>query len=208
MIRLLTAVLLFASFHVAAEVTLTPLNNNTPADADDVMGNFNSLASELNTQEGRIDTVEGSVSDLSTLVDSQDSRITIVEQITRTFTFNGWVNLISQGNCDSEEQGSFVNCLGINALNLKCKSAFGGNYSAASLDVLGEALKHGVQITYPETSYCNLVISNYTDPTKEWWAPISPYSGTVLNRNALDEVAGECGGQLVYDVSVMCGYWD
>ena len=47
MIRLLTAVFLFASFHVVAEVTLTPLNNNTPADADDVMGNFNALNEAL-----------------------------------------------------------------------------------------------------------------------------------------------------------------
>ena len=47
MIRLLTAVLLFASFHAVAEVTLTPLNNNTPADADDVMGNFNALNEAL-----------------------------------------------------------------------------------------------------------------------------------------------------------------
>ncbi len=46
MIRLLTA-LLFASFDVAAEVTLTPLNNNTPADADDVMGNFTALKNEI-----------------------------------------------------------------------------------------------------------------------------------------------------------------
>ena len=47
MIRFLTAVLLFASFNAAAEVTLTPLNNNTPADADDVMGNFNALNEAL-----------------------------------------------------------------------------------------------------------------------------------------------------------------
>jgi hypothetical protein len=45
--RLLTAVFLFASFHAVAEVTLTPLNNNTPADADDVMGNFNALNEAL-----------------------------------------------------------------------------------------------------------------------------------------------------------------
>ena len=47
MIRLLTAVFLFASFNAVAEVTLTELNNNTPADADDVMGNFNALKSEI-----------------------------------------------------------------------------------------------------------------------------------------------------------------
>ena len=47
MIRLLTTVLLFASFHVVAEVSLTELNNNTPADADDVMGNFNALNEAL-----------------------------------------------------------------------------------------------------------------------------------------------------------------
>ena len=47
MIRLLIAVLLFASLNAVAEVTLTPLNNNTPADADDVMGNFNALNEAL-----------------------------------------------------------------------------------------------------------------------------------------------------------------
>ena len=43
MIRFLTAVLLFASFDVVAEVTLTDINNNEVADADEVMGNFNAL---------------------------------------------------------------------------------------------------------------------------------------------------------------------
>ena len=43
MIRLLTAALLVASFGAVAEVTQTELNNNTPADADDVMGNVNAL---------------------------------------------------------------------------------------------------------------------------------------------------------------------
>ena len=43
MIRLLTAVLLFASLNVVAEVTLTNINNNEVADADEVMGNFNAL---------------------------------------------------------------------------------------------------------------------------------------------------------------------
>ena len=43
MIRSLTAALLFASFHAVAEVTLTDINNNEVADADEVMGNFNAL---------------------------------------------------------------------------------------------------------------------------------------------------------------------
>ena len=47
MIRLLTAGLLFLSWHTVAEVTLTPLSNNTPADADHVMGNFNALNEAL-----------------------------------------------------------------------------------------------------------------------------------------------------------------
>jgi surface protein len=47
MVLLLTAVLLFASFDAVAEVTLTPLSNNTPADADDVMDNFNALNDAL-----------------------------------------------------------------------------------------------------------------------------------------------------------------
>ena len=45
--RFLTATLLVASLHVSADVTLTELANNTPADADDVMGNFNALKSAL-----------------------------------------------------------------------------------------------------------------------------------------------------------------
>jgi hypothetical protein len=47
MIRLLTAGLLFFSSYSVAEVTLTELNNNTPADANDVMGNFNALKAAL-----------------------------------------------------------------------------------------------------------------------------------------------------------------
>ena len=47
MIRLLTAALLFASFNVVAEVTLTDINNDEVADAEVVMGNFNALKSEI-----------------------------------------------------------------------------------------------------------------------------------------------------------------
>ena len=47
MIRLLPAVLLFASFHAVAEVTLTDINNDEVADAEVVMGNFNALKNEI-----------------------------------------------------------------------------------------------------------------------------------------------------------------
>ena len=47
MVRLLTAVFLFASFNVVAEVTLTDINNNEVADAEEVMGNFNALKNEI-----------------------------------------------------------------------------------------------------------------------------------------------------------------
>ena len=47
MIRLLTAVFLFASFTAVAEVTLTDINNDEVADAEVVMGNFNALKSEI-----------------------------------------------------------------------------------------------------------------------------------------------------------------
>jgi hypothetical protein len=43
MMRLMTAVLLLASFNAVAEVTLTDINNNEVADAEVVMGNFNAL---------------------------------------------------------------------------------------------------------------------------------------------------------------------
>ena len=43
MIRLLIAVFFFASFNAMAQVNLVELSNNTPADAEDVMDNFNAL---------------------------------------------------------------------------------------------------------------------------------------------------------------------
>ena len=63
MIRLLIAVLLFASFNVMAEVTLTELNNNTPADADDVMGNFNALKSEVEANATAIEAMSSPPTD-------------------------------------------------------------------------------------------------------------------------------------------------
>lgn len=45
-----------------ADVTLpNNLQKNTKASATDVMDNFNALASEVNSQDGRIDAVETSV---------------------------------------------------------------------------------------------------------------------------------------------------
>ena len=57
MIRLLTAVLLFASFHVLAEVTLTDINNNEVADAEVVMGNFNALKQGVESNATAIDAL-------------------------------------------------------------------------------------------------------------------------------------------------------
>ena len=47
MIRLITAVLLFASFYAAAEVTLTDINNNEVADAEEVMGDSSERLKEV-----------------------------------------------------------------------------------------------------------------------------------------------------------------
>ena len=66
MIRLLTAVLLFANFNAVAEVTLTPLNNNTPADADDVMGNFNALKDGIEANASAIDALPTPPADCTT----------------------------------------------------------------------------------------------------------------------------------------------
>ena len=57
MIRLLTAVLLFAGFHAAAEVTLTDINNNEVADAEEVMGNFIALKRGVETNAAAIDAL-------------------------------------------------------------------------------------------------------------------------------------------------------
>jgi hypothetical protein len=57
MVRLLTAVLLFASFHVVAEVSLTDINNNEVADADEVMGNFNALKQGVEANATAIDAL-------------------------------------------------------------------------------------------------------------------------------------------------------
>ena len=66
MIRLLTVALLFASFHAAAEVNLTELNNNTPADADDVMGNFNALKQGVDANATAIDALPTPPTDCDT----------------------------------------------------------------------------------------------------------------------------------------------
>ena len=60
MIRLLAATLLIASFGVVADVTLTPLSNNTPADADKVMGNFNALKQGVEANTTAIEGLTGS----------------------------------------------------------------------------------------------------------------------------------------------------
>ena len=84
MIRLLTAVFLCASFHVAAEVTLTDINNNEVADADEVMGNFNALNEALPPSNCLTDQIikwDGSAwvcatGDLAGLVCEEDDTIT------------------------------------------------------------------------------------------------------------------------------------
>ena len=194
MMRSLIAIAALVAVSASADVNLTQINNNEVADATKVMDNFNALANEVNSQDARITIVEQSVGGGTT---------------TRTFTFNGWVDLISSGLCSGEQnEGNFVNCNGLNGLNLKCKAEFGGNYSAANLEVLGEALKYGVQITFPTTGNCGLVITDYTDPATHWWTPLSPYIGTPVNRDNLTSLENECGDRYVYDVSLMCGYWD
>ena len=56
MIRLLHAVLLFASFHAVAEVTLTEISNDEVADADEVMGNFNALKQGVEANASAVDS--------------------------------------------------------------------------------------------------------------------------------------------------------
>jgi hypothetical protein len=57
MIRLLVATLLVASFSVVAEVTLTDINNNEVADAEEVMGNFNALKQGVEANATAIDAL-------------------------------------------------------------------------------------------------------------------------------------------------------
>ena len=57
MVRLLTAALLVASFNAVAEVTLTDINNNEVADADEVMGNFNALKQAVEANATAIDAL-------------------------------------------------------------------------------------------------------------------------------------------------------
>ena len=177
-----------------ADVTLpNNLQENSVASATDVMDNFNALASEVNSQDSRITIVEQSVGGGTT---------------TRTFTFSGWVDLENSPNCSNENQGDFIECLGINGLNLRCKSEFGDNYAAASLDVLGEALKYGVPITFPTTGYCGGAITNYDD-YGVWWLPLKPNSGIPMTKtDNSSQLEFECGSSLGYDISFMCGYWD
>ena len=66
MIRLLTAVFLFASFNAVAEVTLTDINNNEVADADEVMGNFNALKQGVEANATAIDALPTPPTDCTT----------------------------------------------------------------------------------------------------------------------------------------------
>ncbi len=66
MIRLPTAVLLFASFDVVAEVTLTDINNNEVADAEEVMGNFNALKQGIEANATAIDALPTPPTDCAT----------------------------------------------------------------------------------------------------------------------------------------------
>ena len=63
--RSLIAIAALVGVSASADVNLTQINNNEVADATKVMDNFNALASEVNDQDGRIDTVEASVSQLN-----------------------------------------------------------------------------------------------------------------------------------------------
>ena len=62
MIRLLTAVLLLASFNAVAEVTLTEISNDEVADADEVMGNFNALKQGVEANAAAIGALPSHVS--------------------------------------------------------------------------------------------------------------------------------------------------
>ena len=66
MIRLLTAVLLFASFHAVADVTLTDINNNEVADAEEVMGNFNALKQGVEANATAINALPAPPTDCTT----------------------------------------------------------------------------------------------------------------------------------------------
>ena len=77
MIQLLTVALLFAGFHVAADVTLpNHLQESSVASAGDAMDNISALAGEANSQDARITIVGESVGGGA---------------IARTFAFSGWV---------------------------------------------------------------------------------------------------------------------
>lgn len=82
MIRLLIAVLLFASFNALADVTLTELNNNTPADAEDVMGNFNALNAAIPlVWSDTDDDLEGTtIQDTFMMVSVNELQLTVVSQ--------------------------------------------------------------------------------------------------------------------------------
>jgi len=66
MIRLLTAVLLFATFHAAAEDVALPnsLSNNSVADAEAVQQNFQTLVDESNENDQRLNEAEASIDTL------------------------------------------------------------------------------------------------------------------------------------------------
>ena len=92
MIRLLTAVLLFASFHAAAEVTLTDINNNEVADADEVMGNFNALKNAVEANATAIDALPTPPTDCTTdqIIKWNGTAWECSYPLTATFSSSDW----------------------------------------------------------------------------------------------------------------------
>ena len=180
MIRLLTALLLFASFNVVADVTLpNNLQENSVASATDVMDNFNALASEVNSQDSRITIVEQSVGGGTT---------------TRTFTFSNFVSDVGIAPC-----GDVPVCLAsINDANIVCNVSFGSKYGAASLDVVAEALKYHEMMVFPSAGECGIVIKQYTSASETWYQFLEPRSGALYSS----------GDSCSYEGTLMCGYWD
>ena len=193
MIRLLTVGLLFAGFHVAADVTLpNHLQENSVASAADVMDNFNALAGEMNSQDARITIVEKSVGGGT---------------IARTFAFSGWVaGLSAFADCSGSDAEFALSCLGVKGSNDKCRIAYGVKYVAANLDVLAAALKYGASVSFP-TEECGVIISNYTDPQKTWYTPLMKTSGSLIDPDNETALTSYCGAS-PSSYTLLCGYWD
>ena len=181
MIRLLTAVLLFASFNAVAEVTLTNINNNEVADADEVMGNFNALKQGVEANATAIDALPAPPTDCT------------ADQIIKWDDANGvWAcatDPFAGLNCDVGDQlrmgsgGWECRAEPITASLIKNNWAWSG--AGVPITYMFDSLNNVETFTECYFTYCSIKVIGVADHS----SCVTQVTGGAVSGNALLDIA-------------------